>query len=433
LTELQDLVDALATCIARSVVIDDQRFHLVAFSSHNQEIDEVRRASILARETPEEVARWLIQRGLARAQHPVHLEAVARLGMRARVCIPIRFDGLLCGYLSVIEDTRKLTEGELAECVTAATDAGALMYRERVLDDHLRRQERQCVVDLLDSSGHRRSAAARAALDGGLLIATGAYGVIALEPRSPLESGAEEHAVGALAALERTRRSVRPHGCVTGNLGTRGVLIAAVRDGDDGAAELSRIAERLLSALGTSGSQSGNWRLGQGPAVGELAHVAFSCNAALDAIRIAAAIPEVGEIAAWDDLGAWRLLSLIPPDGQLRLTIHPGLARVAELRDGEALLETLEAYLDSGGDAQRTASKLFIHRTSLYARLRRIERDARVDLSNGEDRLALHMSLRLARLNRDETAGVNGNGAPPSATDARAASPDSRDSRRVAA
>ena len=175
-------------------------------------------------------------------------------------------------------------------------------------------------------------------------------------------------------------------------------------------AELSRIARRLLSDLRASGAQSGDWRLGRGPAVSELGSVAGSYKAALDAIRIAAAIPEMGEIAAWDDLGAWKLLSLIPDGRQLRSTIHPGLSRLAELRDGDVLLQTLEAYLDSGGDAQRTASALFIHRTSLYARLRRIEREVGVDLGSGEDRLMLHMSLRVARLAGVGPAYANGNG-----------------------
>lgn len=411
MSELQDLVQALATRIDRSVVIDDHRFRLVVFSSHREDTDDVRRASILCREAPEEVARWMIQRGVAQALHPIHIEAVPRLGMRARVCIPIRFDGFLLGYMWVIEDTTKLSEDDLAECVEAATDAAPLMYRERVLDDHMRERERRSVVDLLDRSGLSRGAAAQAALEEGLLAPSGAYGVIALEPRCPLDGRAEEHAVAALAALERARRTVRPHGCVTGNLGSRGVLIAALRGRDDSSAELSRIARRLLSDLRASGAQSGDWRLGQGPAVGELASVAVSYKAALDAIRIAAAIPEFGEIAAWDDLGAWKLLSLIPDGEQMRSTIHPGLTRVAELRDGGALLQTLEAYLDSGGDAQRTASELFIHRTSLYARLRRIERNAGVDLSSGEDRLALHMSLRLARLTRVEPVLSNGNAA----------------------
>jgi DNA-binding PucR family transcriptional regulator len=61
-------------------------------------------------------------------------------------------------------------------------------------------------------------------------------------------------------------------------------------------------------------------------------------------------------------------------------------------------VETLEAYLDRAGDAQAAAAALFVHRTTLYHRLRRIERIAGVDLRDGDDRLLLHMALRLRAL-----------------------------------
>jgi DNA-binding PucR family transcriptional regulator len=48
-----------------------------------------------------------------------------------------------------------------------------------------------------------------------------------------------------------------------------------------------------------------------------------------------------------------------------------------------------------------TAAELWLHRTSLYYRLRRVEEVAGVDLSAGEDRLLCHVALRLARLQRD--------------------------------
>jgi DNA-binding PucR family transcriptional regulator len=74
------------------------------------------------------------------------------------------------------------------------------------------------------------------------------------------------------------------------------------------------------------------------------------------------------------------------PEALARLLPHP------------ELVETLEAYLDRAGDAQAAAAALFIHRTTLYHRLRRIERVAEVDLHDGDDRLLLHMALRLRAL-----------------------------------
>ena len=92
----------------------------------------------------------------------------------------------------------------------------------------------------------------------------------------------------------------------------------------------------------------------------------------------------------WETLGPLQLLAPLAgapvPEALARLLPHP------------ELVETLEAYLDRAGDAQAAAAALFIHRTTLYHRLRRIERIAGVDLHDGDDRLLLHMALRLRAL-----------------------------------
>ncbi len=399
MSELQDLVDSLAARIGRSVAIDDHRFRLLVFSSHGHEIDDVRRASILQREAPKPVRDLLEQLGVQNAIGPMRIDAVPELGLRPRICLPIRFDGFLLGYMWLIEDKAPFADAHLADCVDALREAGPLIYRERMLEDHTRESERQRVVELLDVAGDRRAAAARALIEEGMLAPARAYGVIVVDARDRgVQPRAEARIVAALAALERARRTLPPHGCLVGNVGGRGVLIAAVPRASDGVAELSRLAWRVHEdVLGSSGEPS-SWRVGQGPTVADLARVVLSYKAALDAIEVAAAVPELGDVAVWDELGAWRLLCLIPDDDRAYAAIHPGLSRLAKARDGRVLLDTLERYLDHGGDAQQTANDLYIHRTSLYGRLRRIEREANVDLSRGEDRLALHVSLRLLQL-----------------------------------
>jgi DNA-binding PucR family transcriptional regulator len=111
------------------------------------------------------------------------------------------------------------------------------------------------------------------------------------------------------------------------------------------------------------------------------------------ALRLA---PVLGlRVVWWDRLGAYQLLAPLagaPMPAQLRrLLDHP---------DAEPLVATLEAYLDRAGDARAAAQALFVHRTTLYHRLRRIERIAGVDLRDGDDRLLLHMALRIRRLDR---------------------------------
>ena len=99
-------------------------------------------------------------------------------------------------------------------------------------------------------------------------------------------------------------------------------------------------------------------------------------------------------IATWDSLGVERVVTALP-DAALE-DLPEGLRRL--LAGDQALVRTLEAYLDHAGDVKRTAAALSLHRGGLYYRLRRIEEVAGVDLHDGEDRLLCHLALRLARL-----------------------------------
>ena len=410
MSELQDLVDSLAAMIDRSVAIDDQRFRLMVFSSHTQDIDDVRQASILHRQAPHEVSERLTALGVQNALGPIRIQAIPELGMRPRVCIAIRFDRFLLGYMWLIEDRTRLSDDDLCACVEVARDAAPLMYRQRIFDDRAHERELRCVADLLDIASETRGACARVALEEGIILAASSYGVIAVDSAKPMNGHGEERTVTVLAALARVRRALRPHDCIVGHVGSRGVLIAALPE-----RELSRVGRRVYAELCASGGERDVWRIGQGAPVRDLAAVILSYETAVDAMRIATAVSEASDIAAWGKLGAWKFLCRIPDDDRTRIAFHPGIATLARLRDGRMLLGTLEAYLDHAGDAHATATQLYIHRTTLYARLRRIEREADVNLSSGEDRLSLHISLRLWRVMSGDSEVTGSSGSAPPA------------------
>lgn len=129
-----------------------------------------------------------------------------------------------------------------------------------------------------------------------------------------------------------------------------------------------------------------------------LAHAIVSYRQALNAARTAGIIRTFGPVVVWSRLGIYRLLSQIPPQDMTTDIIHPGLTRLFEAPGSTMLVETLERYLDLGGDVKATASALSLHRASLYYRLGRIEHLVGASLRDGEERLALHLGLKLARM-----------------------------------
>ena len=376
------------------MAIDDQHFHLAVFSSHAEEVDEVRLASILRREAPDDVQRYLLALGVDRATAPVHVPANTALGMRARCCVPIRFEDLLLGYMWLVEEPTRPDEGEIELAQRCAVDLAPLLYRERMLDDAGRQRESELVRRLLRGDADDRRAAVTEIEDGGQLRRVDAYAVLLLEAAADdgtsSQLGAE---AGALAGLERVRRGLAPHTGVIGADGPRGIMIAALDRADESMATLDGALERAVGP-------AGRWVAVRGPSVARLEDIGASFAGARNVAFIAPMLPPDvrTSVLDWGRLGPWRTLAQVPLDATASAAIHPGLAVLAGRPDGRQLLSSLETYLDCAGDATGAAQRLHVHRTSLHARLRRIERDAGVDLRDGSERLDLHIGLRLMRL-----------------------------------
>jgi len=121
-----------------------------------------------------------------------------------------------------------------------------------------------------------------------------------------------------------------------------------------------------------------------------LSHAFAAYAEAVHASLVASRVPSFAPVAAWDSLGVYRMLASVPADA-----IHPGVIR---LLSSPELLETVETYLDLAGSAVEASRALRLHRTSLYYRLQRAAEVTGMSLRDGDSRLVLHLSLKLARL-----------------------------------
>ncbi|MEV4895569.1 helix-turn-helix domain-containing protein, partial [Nonomuraea sp. NPDC055795] len=171
---------------------------------------------------------------------------------------------------------------------------------------------------------------------------------------------------------------------------------AAGRDADRDAKR--HLAEELLDHLDRDLSGA-DVAAGIGEPVTELPAFFQSYGQARRAARVTRLVEGFGRVAGFDRLGVYGLLVRIPLDELTPQALPPGLRRLLDAgAKGEQLADTLEAFLDHAGDVQAAAEQLYVHRTTLYYRLQRIEEYTGAHLANGEDRLALHLGLKIARL-----------------------------------
>lgn len=397
MSDVQGLVDALAVELDRPVGVDDRQFRAIAYSSHDESVDQVRLASILHRQAPAEVVAWLESLGVRHAERAVRVPANASFGMSARVCVPVRFDGTLLGFLWLIDEPGRLTESQLEESVRYAEELAVALYRLRILEQDHRERERELVAQALGRGGGTPEVAAAELVSGGYLAAAPAYLALVMRAYHPSgEQMSDPIRVRLADAGEQLRRTMAPHHMLVLAVGDEVVAVLAATSAD----EATRRAESLAAAAEQSLAGYPEWdvRIGVGEECETLSALARSYRQARDAVLVARALERPEPFVRWADLGAYRTIVGLAGDRDVTEHIPQSLRELLAADDATTLMRTLECYLDLGADARAAAEALYVHRSSLYGRLHRIEEIAGVDLRSGEDRLQLHLGLRLLRL-----------------------------------
>ncbi|AWZ11746.1 helix-turn-helix domain-containing protein [Streptomyces sp. ICC1] len=430
--DYQDLVDEISALLGAPATLENRDFRLIAFGAHDSDddlaMDPVRTRSILTRQSTAAVRSWFEGFGIARATGPVRIPAAPDAGVfRGRICLPVRYRGIVQGYVWLLDRDPGPDAEALAAAMEVAQRIGLLLAEEARAGADLSRGFRAVLTAGRGWQQDMAVAALRVALGPG---GDGPHAAVCVSPW-PGEAPASVPGAAAVCVVPwRRAGEEEPGPGARGQDGTaapgRQVLAVLVRlRGADPLAPamtaISRLMPRAAGAGGAAGAGSpsgpGSADPGKGaagvPAVGvsaagappggmtagvsdpvrALPGLPAAWRQAESAARAAAARPRLGAVAQWSAIGPYRMLAAVaeealddPATRALLGPAHPELARTAEV------------FLDCAGQAGRAAAALGIHRQTLYYRLARVEQLTGLDLDEGEDRLLLHMSLKAARL-----------------------------------
>lgn len=173
------------------------------------------------------------------------------------------------------------------------------------------------------------------------------------------------------------------------------VVLAAVPE-----TQLAKLVTELdRQVAGDRGGGRLSFSLGVSRGANDASELPRAYEQARTAVRIGRRLQGPGARATFDQLGAYRLLALIPDSSELRGYVSDVLSELArETTEAADLRHTLEVLLDTNCNVAETARRLHFHYNTLRYRIEKLERLVGPFTTNPALRLDLALALRVRQM-----------------------------------
>lgn len=151
--------------------------------------------------------------------------------------------------------------------------------------------------------------------------------------------------------------------------------VAVLHTPDGQVPPTARVTE-LLGGLSSPGSPF-DGIVGVSRVVTDVGQLAAAYSQAWEAVRVGRRLSGAGSVSRFDDLGLYRLLSLVPESDELRSFLSDTLGPLAGPEgdvESDELRRTLTVLLDTNLNVAQTARRLHFHYNTLRYRIGKLER-----------------------------------------------------------
>lgn len=395
LGDLYSLAQTVATMTGGIVSIEDTASHVLAYSGSDDQVDTLRRLSILGRRGPEPylamLREWGVYQRLWSSEEVVGVDEHPDLGIRRRMAVGIHAGAQPLGTIWVQEGAAPLAPRCEQVLLGAARVAAPQLIRQRSVATAAPLRE-NLLTGLLNGRVDVDSVAGAIGADPakpGLVV------VFTLQAREQDRSEFQLRQSELTNLISVHAAAYRRTALVT-SLGSRVyVLLPDLPDRSGGSA--LALTREIVATARTH--LRVDVRAAVGSAVPALSDIAASRIEA-DRILDATARDPGAEIATIADVRAKVLvneaLTMLRENERFRDARIEALAE-HDAEHGSRLVPSLLAYLEAFGDVRVASERLHIHPNTLRYRIRRVEELSGIDLAQPTERLNAHLQLLLRR------------------------------------
>jgi len=394
---VEQLVEQVAQKLGRGLSLEDLDGVLLAYSSNQSHADRVRVNFLLSKKVPADVSAWQLSHGIATAVRPVVVPANQDLGMLGRVCVPLMVRGFRVGYLWVQQDSADENPTAILTQLPAVnheleTLSGLLLDSNTAESEFRRGREREF---LAACAGEPNAVAAIAGWKE--IQGRGPWQVVTVLDADGWSGGSDPIASTLIHRSAALQATIGVDAALF-SAGTDTHSVVLFRELSGRANHAQVLVHYQLELAKRSGRPVQRIILGISEGFGRPRELAAAYRQSKLAAQAAAVDPQLGELVDCKATGVYQLLASAGGGASAWADSASVYFRMLEDQDrnGE-LLPVLELLYDNDGSVQDVATKLHLHRSSIYNRLGRIRQLLGVDPLKGMPRLELHAALKMRR------------------------------------
>ncbi|TCP29589.1 PucR-like helix-turn-helix protein [Scopulibacillus darangshiensis] len=405
--DLNHIVNRLEDYLGNPVYIEDTKTRLLAASQEKLN-DDWRRSYFLLTKASSGFQRFINNpETLEKLKHGKCPVKVGREEQReSRVIFPIRDNNQLLGFITVIEKNQPLEEENDALLQQVASHLSLLLIKDRFSSQAQQSLEREFVNDLIEGNILPGELEHRAAGLG--IHSHHASFFLTLNYQSYLQEHAEEQDVRSQDpfVLQQIKTIVQPLFEKTMIFFKRNqlYLFCSVPSEKDVSQAVKEKGHQMIERINQAFHFPFN--LGIGRVYCDLNDVYRSYEKAQLVLKIGRDVWGTGQAVHFDQLGVYRFLMKLRNDSETLQYAHDLLRPLLDYDRKNLqsqLVKSLKVYLQTNGNVTKASELLFVHRSTLKYRLKKIQDITHMDLDDSEMRLQFQVAFKLLSMHSDSS------------------------------
>ena len=386
ITNIDQLVEQLSHIFQKSIIIENENFELIAYSSPNEySFDPVQQKTILTKRCPLYIIERLKKEGIVKKlkeqDKPIRINPLEDIGFFQRTVISLKHNGHIYGYLWIYEANEVFKEEELLFLEKIAPHLGSVIHDKQLGSKH----DRESIIWKLINHDYLNQAQIEREASIASYVLPNEFTVLVASVKDPTLL----HLLGKMKELFDTFQ-------ISYYLG-KGTDIVGIIHGDERISSSDRV-KRLLDEIEKSLTSKEKIALfvGIGHGYERITDMRKSYLEALEVIETMFFLNVKDQsMYYFNQLGMYRYAKMMYKKNVSEHYKNNNIVQLIkkDIENKSELLKTLWYFLENDCKVGQTAEKLFIHPNTLNYRIKQITDVTNIDFSNVHEKVELYTQL----------------------------------------